>query len=155
MVRILIKIGDVIEISHRAGISYGQVINTNKRYKFVLAVYEGSYNVRPDDLDSIVSQRVQFITLFLVQDAVNQGIFDLIGNTSVPLNLKRFPIFRTTNNPGQGRKTMWWFWDGENEWRVDTPLTWEQKQYPKRSLPSAPVLIDWIENNFRVEKDYL
>ena len=66
----------------------------------------------------------------------------------------QFPIFRGTNNPNDGDNTLWWFWDGERECRVDRPLTESEKLYPEKALISAPLLIQYIEDGYRVERDY-
>ena len=51
---------------------------------------------------------------------------------------------------------MWFFWKGEKQWKVHRPLTDEEKRFPKGpSLPSAPLLIERIEKDFRVERDYI
>ena len=47
------------------------------------------------------------------------------------------------------------FWDGEKEWKISRPLSEEEKGYPRLSLPDAPLLLKWIRDDYRVEKDYI
>ncbi|MBO0131598.1 MULTISPECIES: Imm26 family immunity protein [Agrobacterium] len=150
-----VKIGDVFQILTSEGICYGQVTHTHPKWKFVVAVFRQFFAKEPEDFSSLVCQDPQFITTFLIQDAVRQGLFTLVANVPVSEKLENFPIFRGTNNL-KGDDTLWFFWDGEKEWRVKRPLTNEEKKYPEGpSLPSAPLLIEMIEKNYRVEKDYI
>jgi len=150
-----IKVGDVFQILTSEGVCYGQVIHTHPKYKFVVAIFREFYSKRPLDFAPIVAQTPQLITPFLIQHGVKQGLFTLVDNIPVADQHKAFPIFRGTNNPGEGDETLWWFWDGEKEWRIDRPLIDEEKKYPRKALPSAPMLIEWIENDYRVERDYI
>ena len=78
-----------------------------------------------------------------------------MDNVPVAEHLSKFPIFRGTNNL-KGAETMWWFWDGEKEWKVDRLLSNAEKLYPEGpSLISAPLLLERIESDYRVEHDYI
>ncbi len=149
------KIGDVFQILTSEGVCYGQVINTHPKWKFVVAIFREFYDKTPKDFTKVVSKEPQFITTFLIQHAVKNGFFALVANVPVAEHLKEFPIFRGTNNL-KGDDTMWFFWDGEKEWKVHRPLTEEEKKYPKGpSFPSGPLLIERIEKDYRVERDYI
>ena len=103
----------------------------------------------------MVAGEPQFITTFLIQDGVRQGLFSLVGEVPVPEHLIEFPTFRGTNHL-QGEETMWFFWKGERQWKVHRPLTPEEKKYPRGpSFPGAPLLIERIEKDYRVERDYI
>ena len=113
------------------------------------------FDKTPSDFTEVVKREPQFITAFLLQDAVRQGLFALVDNVPVSQALAKFPTFRSTNNL-RGEDTMWFFWSGEAQWKVHRPLSEEEKKYPKGpSLPSTPLLIQRIEENYRVERDYI
>lgn len=150
-----VKIGDIFQILTSEGVCYGQVINTHPKWKFVVAIFREFFSKKPKDFSEVVCNEPQFITTFLIQDAVRQGLFALVDNVPVAEGLRDFPTFRGTNNL-KGDDTMWFFWNGEEEWKVQRPLTEEEKKYPKGpSLPSAPLLVERIEKDYRVERDYI
>ena len=150
-----VQVGDIFQILTSEGICYGQVINSNPKWKFIVAVFREFFVNEPKDFEALVKTEPQFITAFLIQHAVRQGLFTLVCNVSVTPTLVEFPTFRSTNNL-RGDETMWFFWRGAKEWKVHRPLTEKEKKFPRGpSLPSAPLLIEMIEKNFRVERDYV
>jgi hypothetical protein len=125
-----VQVGDVFQILTSEGVCYGQVINTHHKYKFVVAIFREFFPKKPKDFTEVVSKEPQFITIFLIQDAVRQGLFSLVANVPVADHLKKFPIFRGTNNL-KANDTIWFFWDGERQWREQRPLTEEEKNILK------------------------
>jgi hypothetical protein len=150
-----VKLGDIFQILTSEGVCYGQIIHTHPKWKFVVAIFREFFAKEPSDFIPVVSKEPQIITTFLIQHSVKQGLFSLVANVPVAEHLKIFPIFRATNNL-KGNDTMWFFWDGEKQWKVHRPLTEIEKRYPEGpSLPSAPLLIEMIEKDYRVERDYI
>ncbi len=150
-----VKVGDIFQILTSEGVCYGQVINTHPKWKFVVAVFREFFPKPPMDFASLVCTEPQFVTTFLIQDAIRQGLFTLVDNVAVAPNLEKFPVFRGTNKLN-GDDTMWFFWDGQREWKVHRALTDEEKRYPEGpSLPSAPLLVEWIQKDYRVERDHV
>ena len=150
-----VQIGDVFQILSSEGVCYGQVIHTHPEYDFVVAIFREFFNKAPKDFSEVVSKEPQIITTFLIQDAVRKGLFSLIANVPVAAHLTKFPTFRGTNHL-DGEDTVWWFWDGEREWKIARPLTEVEKKYPKGpSFPSAPLLIERVEKDYRVEREYI
>jgi len=150
-----VQIGDVFQILTSQGVCYGQVINTHPKWKFVIAIFRQFFDKPPSDFGELVDCEPQFVTTFLLQDAVKQGLFSLVDNVPVSEKLREFPTFRSTNNL-KGDDTMWFFWDGDKQWKVHRPLTETEKYFPKGpSLPSAPLLVERIEQDYRVERDYV
>ncbi|MDO9417160.1 hypothetical protein [Pararhizobium sp.] len=150
-----VKNGDVFQVVTSEGICYGLVTHKHAKWGWVVAIFREFFDQVPKDFHELVSKEPQFITTFLIQHAVKQGFFSLVANVPIPERFAVFPIFRATNNL-KGDDTMWFFWDGEKEWKVHRPLTKEEKKYPKGpSLPSAPLLIERIEKNYRAEIDYI
>ncbi|MFV0322167.1 MAG: Imm26 family immunity protein [Alphaproteobacteria bacterium] len=150
-----VKIGDIFQILTSKGVCYGQIINKSKKWGYVVAIFREFFDKTPKDFTEIVSKEPQLITCFVINYAVREGLFALVDNVPVSNHLKEFPIFKGTNF-FKGNDTMWFFWDGDKEWRVHRPLTEEEKKYPEGpSLPSAPLLIERIETNYRVERDYI
>ena len=150
-----VRIGDVFQILTAEGVCYGQVINTHPTFRFTVAIFREFFDEAPEDFEAVVSKEPQFITAFLVQSMVRGRFFQLVANVPVHPRHREFPIFRGTNNLGSGERTIWWFWDGEEEWKIGRPLTEKEKRYPRKGLPSAPLLIKEIEDDYRVEKDYI
>lgn len=150
-----VKIGDIFQVLTSEGVCYGQVIHTHPKYAFVIAIFREFFSKAPDSFDELVKSEPQLITTFLIQYAVRQGLFSLVANVPVSDRLKKFPTFRSTNNLHDDA-TVWWFWDGDKQWKVDRPLTDEEKKFPRGpSFPSAPLLIERIQNDYRVERDYI
>lgn len=150
-----VQVGDIFQILTSEGVCYGQVINTNPKWKFVVAVFREFFDKEPVDFETLVTTEPQFITTFLIQDAIRRGLFALVDNVSVSAGLRDFPTFRSTNHL-KGSGTMWFFWSGEKQWKAHRPLTDEERKFPRGpSLPSAPLLIEMIEKNYRVDRDYV
>ena len=150
-----VKVGDIFQILTSEGVCYGQVINTHSEWDHVIAIFREFFSKHPKNFSDVVNKEPQLITTFLIQYAVRQGLFTLVDNVPVADGLKSFPIFRGTNNLGDD-DTMWFFWNGSEEWKVHRPLTEEEKKYPVGpSFPSAPLLIKRIEQDYRVERDYV
>ena len=154
-VRKNVKIGDVFQILTSEGVCYGLVTHKHTQWKWVVAIFREFFAKQPADFAEVISREPQFITTFLINHAVQRGLFSVVASVEVPKHLAQFPIFRGTNNL-KGDDTMWFFWDGEKEWKVHRPLTDEEKKYPKGpSFPSAPLLVERIEKDYRVERDYI
>ena len=150
-----VKVGDIFQILTAEGVCYGQVTHTHPKWKFVVAVFREFFTKEPADFNEVVLQQPQLITTFLIQDGVKRVFFPLVANVDVPPHLRQFPTFRSTNNL-KDPDTLWFFWSGGRQIRVERPLTEEEKKYPKGpSLLSAPLLVDMIEKDYRVERDYI
>ena len=150
-----VKVGDIFQILTAKGVCYGQVTHTHPKWKFVVAIFRDFFTKEPVDFNEVVIQQPQLITTFLIQDGVKRGFFPLVANVPVPKHLSKFPTFRGTNYLN-GEETMWFFWSGDKQWKVHRPLTEEEKKYPEGpSFPSAPLLIDMIEKDYRVERNYI
>lgn len=151
-----ISIGDIFPILTPEGVCYGQVLHTHQKWKYVVGVFYDFPNKMPDDFAEYVNRRPDYVTMFLINAAVSQGIFSIVSNVPVAECNAAFPIFRNANNPGQGDATIWFFWDGAREWRAGSPLSEEEKRYPRGpSLPSAPYFLEMIQQGYRVERDFL
>jgi hypothetical protein len=150
-----VKIGDIFQILTSEGICFGQVLHTHPKWKYVIGVFYDFPGQTSVNFSEYVDRRPDLTTMFLINHAVQRGYFTIVGNVPVAECNVDFPIFRETNNPGLGDGTIWWFWDGNREWRVDHPLTDEEKKYPRGpSLPSAPLLLRYIQDGYRVERDF-
>lgn len=150
-----VKIGDIFQILCREGICFGQIMHKHQKWGYIVGIFYDFPDEHPKDFAKYVNRRPDLITPFLINIAVHRGYFAIVDNVPVADINAQFPIFRGTNNPNDGDNTLWWFWDGEREWRVDRPLTESEKQYPEKALISAPLLIQYIEDTYRVERDYL
>lgn len=92
----------------------------------IVAIFRVFYNKTPKDFNEVIAHEPQIITLFVIQPAVREGLFSLVAHVPMADHLAEFPIFRGTNNL-KADNIIWYFWDGEKQWRVDRPLTEEEK----------------------------
>jgi Immunity protein 26 len=153
--RKMAKIGDVFQLLTTEGICYGQVIHKDQKYGFIGAIFREFFEDEPENFEQIVAQEPQIITPFLINTSLSQGIVSIVANVPIAEKLQKFPIFRATNNLNIDVPT-WFFWDGVREWKETRLLTEAEKKYPEGpSFFSAPLIIEMIENNYRVEKDYI
>lgn len=148
-----IKIGDLVEISTREGFAYAQYINRHRSYGALLRVFRELHQVRPPDLDRVLEGEVQFVCVFPLQSAVSQRIVHVAGNGRVPAEAAKLPVFRNgVMDPRTGKVAVWWFWDGEREWKVGS-LTEEQKRMPLLGCWNDTLLSERIVAGWRPEQD--
>jgi hypothetical protein len=151
-----VAIGDIFQILTTECICYGQVLHKHAKWGFVVGVFYDFPDRRPDDFTGYVNRVPDYVTTFLINHAVSQGLFTVVGNVPVAPCNATFPTFRNANNPSHGDATIWFLWDGEREWRANGPLTEEQRRYPRGpSLPSAPLFVEMIQKQYRVERDFI
>ena len=150
-----VKVGDVFQILTSEGICYGQVTHKHPKWKFLVSIFRNFPEQQPADFSEYVSQKPQFVTPFLIQLSVSRGYFAIVGNVPVAEHNAKSVIFRGTNNPGCGAETIWWLNDENGEHRLDRPLTSEELKYPRQALISAPLLLQYIQDDYRVERDYI
>ena len=106
----------------------------------------GFHAARPSNLREAAELRESFSIFLPLQAAVNRGIFEVVGNVSVPEFARAFPLFRATVvDPRTKRPGPWWLWDGEKEWMVGT-LTEAQWDLPLRLICNDTRLIERIED---------
>lgn len=148
-----VKLGDIIEIPTPKGLAYAHFINKHSRYGALLRVFSTLHGHRPPDVSEVVAGDVQFLCFFPLQAAVNQEIVVLVGNASIPAEAARFPVFRAgVADPTTKKVAVWWFWDGESEWKVGA-LTDEQRKMPIRGVWNDTFLIERIVSGWRPEND--
>ena len=141
-----VSIGDVFQVLTSEGVCYGQILHKHPKWKFVVGVFYDFPDQAPADFADYVNRVPDYITPFLINIAVSRGYFSVVGNVPIAPCNARFPTFKASNNPGRGDATIWFFWDGEREWRGSEPLSDTEKLYPYGpSLPSAPLLVQRIQ----------
>jgi hypothetical protein len=146
-----IKIGDVMQILTSIGVSYAQVTHKDIKYSWIIRVFPETYPQTPKDFTTVVNQEPQFSAFFGVQVAVNRGLFAIVANVPIWEGNQKFPLFRGANHSRHWKTGPWWLWDGEKSLRLDRPLTEEEQKYPLTGFPSAPLIIEWIEQGYRAE----
>jgi len=151
-----IRIGDVIEILTKRGLAYAQYtheFSMPPRWGSLIKVLQGFYAVRPSNFDDVVRTTTQFKIFFPLQDAINKKLVTTVANEPVPAEDKKFPIFRTgLPNPENWKVEVWWFWDGEKEWKVGE-ITEEQKKLPIRGVVNYTRLLEMIESDWLPQTD--
>jgi len=146
------KIGDVIEIPTAKGLAYAQYTHQHAREGGLLRVFKELHAQRPQNFAEIVKGPMRFSVLFPVRVAVWRDIFKVAAREEIAEHNKPFPIFRVTNDLPKERASLWWFWDGEKEWRVGA-ITEEQRHMPLREIPNDTLLIERIESNWTPAND--
>ncbi len=147
------KIGDIIEITTAKGLAYAQLSHFHPRYNALLRILPGFFSKRPSDFLTLVNQPEKFVNFFPLQAALNQGIFEIVGNQPVPDTAESFPLFRTgIVDPVTGKVRVWWFWDGEKEWKVGD-ISEEQRNLPLRGIWNDTLLIERIESGWTPSTD--
>jgi hypothetical protein len=147
------KLGDILEIPTAKGLAYAQYTHEHSQFGSVLRVFDTLFESRPDNFTSLVTGPVRFSTLFPLRASVRNGIVNIIGHHEIAKGNKRFPTFRDgLPEAGTKKVAVWWFWDGEREWRVGN-ITAEQRKLPIRSIWNYPMLVQRIEEGWRPETD--
>jgi hypothetical protein len=147
------KLGDIIEIPTSKGLAYAQYTHQHSQYGGLLRVFDTLHEKRPENFSSLVKSEVRFSTFFPLHAAVRQGIYNIVAHEEVASPNRSFPVFRTGIADPQTKKVaVWWFWDGENEWRVGE-ITPEQRKMPLRGVWNDTMLVYRIEEGWRPETD--
>lgn len=148
-----LKIGDVVEIKTRNGLAYAQYTHKHKQYGALLRVFSVISDSRPVNFEFLVMDEPRFMCFFPLSAAVKQGIVSVVANVAIPLEAKRFPVFRSgIVDPSTGKVANWWLWDGENEWMVGS-LTAEQRRLSILGVWNDTFLIERIESGWSPEYD--
>lgn len=150
---VVVKIGDVVEIPTKLGLSYAHYTHRHAQYVDLLRVFSGSHVARPSNLHQIVEARPAFMCFFPLGAAVRKKIFSIAANVAVPSSGQTFPVFRAgALNPATGKVGTWWLWDGEKEWPIGG-LTAEQRSLSIRGVWNDTYLINRIESGWTPETD--
>ena len=142
------KIGSVIEFKTAKGLAYGQVTHKHPEYSYLIRVFFGFHDSRPDSFEGAVSEPVRFSAFTHLPSAIKQNCCSTVAELPVREELRPFTLFRAgmydfvTKQMGP-----WWLWDGEKEWRVGN-LTPEQLKYPKLGVWNAALIVERIESDW-------
>lgn len=151
-----VRIGDIVEIQTSKGLAYALYSHKHDKppkYGALLRVFDQLFQERPKDIQGLAKLPIRFSAFFPLQAAVKQDIVKVIGNITVPENLKPFPLFRS-GIPDKTTKKIatWWLWNGEKSWRIGE-LTPEQRKLPLRGILNDTMLIHQIETGWRPEEN--
>jgi hypothetical protein len=147
------KIGDIIEIPTTKGLAYAQYTHQHATHGGLLRVFDLLFESRPNDLSNLVGGSVRFSTFLPVTGAVAGGVFKVVGHEKIALHNQPFPTFHNgVADPKTKKVAVWWFWDGEREWKVGA-LTIEQRSMPIVGVWNATLLIERIEAGWTPSND--
>jgi len=146
------KIGDLVEIRTALGISYAQYTHEVDQYGSLVRVFDKIYTEQPNDLSEIFDNHAGFYVFFTLNEALKTKSFCIVGNFSIPVEIREFPLFRCGGVGVNGKVKTWWLWDGENQVKIGT-LTEEQKSLPVRQIWNIALLIHRIESRWAWEMD--
>lgn len=148
------KIGDIIEIPTSKGLAYAQYTHQHPQFGGLIRVFDEIYKGRPENFSSLVNGQVRFSTFFPLQAAIKRGIYKVVAHHEVAGPNRSFPLFRNgVADPKTKKVSVWWFWDGEKEWRVGN-ITQEQRKLPLLGVWNDTMLVQRIEEGWRPETDY-
>lgn len=148
-----VGVGAVVEIPTRRGLAYAQMSHDHPTHGPLLRVLPGFHAERPQDLGPVVAQRESFVAFFPLKHAVRQNIFEIVGQAELPETARTFPLFRAGVPDRDTRKVkLWWFWDGEKEWRVGS-IDAKQRRMPLREVVNDTLLVERIEQDWTPERD--
>jgi len=150
-----IKIGDIVEVETKLGLSYAQFTHKHVQYGDLLRVFSGVYSSRPPSFDFLSGEAIQFDCFLLLGIAVKRRYVSIVDNVAISENLSQFPIFRTgAVDPVSGKVLTWWLWDGENEWRIGE-LTPDQKLISILGIWNHALLVERIEGHYTPDIDLI
>lgn len=137
------KIGDVYEVSTKKGFAYFQYTHFNDSHGSLIRIIPGLFEKRPMDLQSIVNGQEIHRVFFPIDSALSGDFIGWAGNYKIPDSAKKFPIMRARGylKKGSDLVTVWWFWDGEKEWKVDDISSEDLKSYPIRCVITGTDLL--------------
>ncbi len=148
------RIGDIFEIKTRLGLAYAQITHRIPSWGQLIRVIDGFFPSRPFDLEDLAMYETRFVTFFPADAALSRGIFERVGNASMPSPDQRFPVFKS-GIPAQDTRRVgdnWWLWDGKIERRVGR-LRSDQKRFPIRQIINDTMLIHRIESGWLPEHE--
>jgi len=145
------QIGDIFEIPTKKGMAYAQFSHyhaTPPKYGALIRVLPGMHSERPNHFQPLADKKELFSTFFPLQAALNRKIFSVVGHADVPLQARKFPLFRNGNINQQTRKVdEWWLWDGTKSWKIGQ-LNDEQLDLPIESIWNDTCLVERIEEGW-------
>jgi hypothetical protein len=147
------KAGDIFEIRTSRGIAYFQFVKKLPLMGSLIRILPGVYDSAPPNWLNLVNRETNFWIFLPVSAAIKRGIVKRIHHFEVPDHARQTPVFRSgVVDPQTGKVRIWWLWDGEKEWRVDT-VTEEQRRLPILASWNDTLLVERIEQDGRPEKD--
>jgi len=141
------KVGDVIEIPTQTGFAYAQYSHWNDRYGELIRVLPGVHKSRPTRWESLVGQPEVFSTFTPLAKAVRDGHVSVVASVPVPSSAQSFPLMRAPGLLDASGNTVWWLWDGKQEWRTPQ-LTAEQQRLSIREIVGLSVIADRVLNGW-------
>jgi len=154
--KIKIKIGDIIEIPTQKGLVYAQYTHEHSEsphFGSLIRVFSDFYDERPEDFNEVAKSQTKFGTFFPLEISVKLKLVTIVANKPIISKSQRFPIFRAgLRAPKTGRVEVWWFWDGEKEWKVGE-ITEDQRKLPIRQIVNYAELVKMIESGWTPETD--
>jgi hypothetical protein len=148
-----VQIGDIIEIPTAKGLAYAQYTHQHRTYGGLIRVFDPLFANQPNSFSDLINAPVRFSTFFPVVAAIKNGVFRVVGHESVAPHNQSFPIFRNgVADPKTKKVSVWWFWDGEREWKVGA-ITPEQREMPIVGVWNDTLLIERIESGWTPTND--
>lgn len=119
----------------------------------MIRVFDALFENRPPGFSELVNGPVRFSTFFPVAAAIKRAVFKVVGHENIAANNQSFPIFRNGIADAKTNKVaVWWFWDGEREWKVGT-ISQAQRKMPIVGVWNDTLLIERIEAGWTPSND--
>jgi hypothetical protein len=148
-------IGDIIEIPTSNGLCYAHYTHEHRTYGSLIRVFPRFYEVRPVDVQLLVCGDPKFLCFVPIDKSIRHGDFVIVGNAELKSDAKIFPTFRAgMKSPATDKVENWWFWDGNNEWKVGN-ITEDQRKMPLRQVWNDTMLLHRIVSGWTPQNDLL
>jgi len=138
-----LRIGDIVEVQVDSRLAYCQYTHKHGRYGALIRVFEGLYDIRPEDIGILATGNVKFSTFFPLGAACSRGILHIVDNTTIAESNAEFPVFKTRSVGPNKSFGPWYLWDGEREWRKND-LSEVELAFPNRGVINDTMLVHWI-----------
>jgi hypothetical protein len=148
-----VRIGDILEIPTSKGLAYAHYTHQHPTHGGLIRLFEAVLENRPSDFSELANGPVRFSTFLPVAAAVKRRVFKVVGHEVVAPHNQPFPIFRNgIADPKTKKVSVWWFWDGEREWKVGQ-ITPEERKMPIVGVWNATLLVERIEAGWTPSND--
>ena len=146
-----IKVGDVFSIKTSKGLAYLHYVGKGWDHIDRVRVLDGVFPDGCDDLESLANKPERFVVGFVIGYAYRTKYIDLAGY----VDQKSYPLPKYTRSPNSVRGELkgWRVHDVEaKKYHLYSDLTEDQLKINPSGAFSGPLLIEWLENDFTLEK---
>jgi hypothetical protein len=149
-------IGDVFEVSTASGFAYLQYTHEDAFMKSLVRVLPGRYETRPSDLDHLVSHHEAYFVFYLLDQALKDGLAQLVGNRPIPEAAQSLPLMRQPGEIMRDGRVLSWLVGYELPAKISKTvarLTSEDRKLSVRKLIGHLTLVEYLEWGWTPERE--